>query len=131
MKKISLLAATAALFLTVTPFAQAGTPAKAKKHAAKKTVQATSAVDYNAVIIRAPQSDDAAYGTELGSDAPHEERNPSQHPPLHQNTRTPPPSRPPPTPPAGDPPGRPGGGFFFPRPRTVFNAGRFCVNSRP
>ena len=86
MKKISFLAATAALFLTVTPFAHAGTPAKAK-HATKKTAQTTAPVAYNAVVIRASQPDDAAYGPELGSGAPHEERNPSQHPELFQYNR--------------------------------------------
>lgn len=82
--QIILLAATAALFLTVTPFAHAGTPAKAKKHVAKKA----TTVDYNTVTIRANQPDDAAaYGTEVGTDAPHEERNPSQHPELFQIAR--------------------------------------------
>ncbi len=81
--QITFLAATAALFLTVTPFAHAGTPAKAKKHVAKQTT-----VDYNTVTIRANKVDDAAaYGTEVGTDAPHEERNPSQHPELFQIAR--------------------------------------------
>ena len=80
MKTLSYLAAAAALFLTVTPLAHAGTPAK--KHVTKQTT-----VDYNTVTIRATQPDDAAYGTEVGTDAPHEERNPSQHPELFQIAR--------------------------------------------
>ena len=80
--QITFLAATAALFLTVTPFAQANAPKKAKKHVTKQTT-----VDYNTVTIRATQPDDAAYGTEVGTDAPHEERNPSQHPELFQIAR--------------------------------------------
>ena len=84
MKTLSFLAATAALFLTVTPFAHAGTPSKAKKRA----VVRTTAVDYNTITIRASQPQiGSEYGAEIGSDAPHEERNPSQHPELFQYNR--------------------------------------------
>lgn len=82
-KQFSLIAATAALFLTVTPFVNAGTPSKAKKHAVKTTQ--TAAVKYTAV--RAPQVQSENYGAEIGSDAPHQERNPSAHPELFQIAR--------------------------------------------
>ena len=68
-KTFSILAASAALFLTVTPFATAGTPAK------------------NTVVIRASQPQAVTAGSEIGNDAPHEERNPSQHPELFQYNR--------------------------------------------
>ena len=84
MKTLSYLAATAALFLTVTPLAHAGTPAK--KHAVKKTVQ-TAAVNYDTITVRASAPQPAPVGTEVGNDAPHEERNPSQHPELFQYNR--------------------------------------------
>lgn len=83
-KTFSILAASAALFLTVTPFAHAGTPAK--KHVAKKTAKATT-VDYNTVVIRDTDPKTQTVGTEVGNDAPHEERNPSQHPELFQYNR--------------------------------------------
>ena len=79
MKTLSFLAATAALFLTVTPLAHAGTPAK--KHATKKTAQAAK-VDYNTIVIRGSDQQTTPVGSEVGNDAPHEERNPSQHPEL-------------------------------------------------
>ena len=82
-KSLSYLAATAALFLTVTPFAHAGTPSKAKKRA----VARTTAVDYNTITILASQPQTGEYGAEVGTDAPHEERNPSQHPELFQYNR--------------------------------------------
>lgn len=80
--QISLFAA--ALFLTVTPFAHAGTPAK--KHAAKKTAKTTT-VNYNAVVIRDTQPQADTVGCEIGTDAPHQERNPSAHPELFQIAR--------------------------------------------
>ena len=81
--QLSFLAAATALFLTVTP-AHAGTPAK--KRVAKKTEQAAT-VDYNTVTIRASQPQTGEYGAEIGSDAPHQERNPSAHPELFQINR--------------------------------------------
>ena len=85
-KSLSYLAATTALFLIVTPFAHAGTPSKAKKQRATARNTA-AAVDYNTVTIRASQPAPAPVGGEIGNDAPHQERNPSQHPELFQYNR--------------------------------------------
>ncbi len=89
--KTYLTLSTAALFLATMPLAHAGTKATANKHT--KTV-ATRHINYvDRVIVQdqspaKPMQDAHGWtGGEIGNDAPHEERNPSEHPELFRAER--------------------------------------------
>ena len=81
---------TTALLLALAPLAHAGT--SAKKHA--KTTETRRIAYVDRVIVQAPatpvkptQDAHGWTGGEIGNDAPHEERNPSDHPELFQYNR--------------------------------------------
>ena len=83
------LTLSAALLLATTPLAHAGT--KARKHI--KTVETRQANYVDRVIVQdqapAKPTQDARgwIGSEVGNDAPHEERTPSAHPELFRADR--------------------------------------------
>ncbi len=82
---------TAALLLAVAPLAQAGTKATAKRH--KKTTETRQLAYVDRVVVQdqasvKPTQDARGWtGGEIGNNAPHEERNPSDHPELFRINR--------------------------------------------